>query len=251
MTVTIIRTKSVLPKNWRKTLEPRVRKLSIPELLDAFCAAEQILESRSDVEVQNMAGELVQSIAPMTVVANGPALPVCPRMIYLRYSNSSNSTPPKGLSLLESLAIGTLFALDRACDAMTAAKTKPTWQKACTALASARAFGEWVFMVCMQENGSPYLNKSQNQPEVRAAVKAKIKQAKNLAAKKGWRKKNKPYKQKVFDFYELHKSKFKSTAHAASEVFETQTIGSDEGIAFSTVYNWLRAYVKAKKAEMG
>lgn len=247
MTITIIRTKSLVPKNWRTTLEARVQKLSIPELFDPYWSAEQILESRSDDEVQNMANELVQLIAQMTAVANGPALPICPRMIYLRYSNSLNLTPPKGLSLLESLAIGSLFSLHRACDAMTAAKTKPTWREACTAVASARAFGEWIYMVCMQEGGSPYFNKSQTQQNVRAAVKAKIKQSKAAAAKKGWRKEIKPHKQAVFEYYEQHKAEFKSLADATSKIKDANITEFKD----STVYNWLRAYVKAKKAEMG
>ena len=63
MTVTIIRTKSLLPKNWRKTLAPRVHQLPISELNGAFDAAEKILETHSDAEVQKIADNLWQSIA--------------------------------------------------------------------------------------------------------------------------------------------------------------------------------------------
>lgn len=250
MTITIVSAYWLVPNRWRTTLEARVAKLSIPELDEALSVVKTILEGRSDVEIQSLARGLVQLIAPASaIVPEGVPLVFAfqPRMIYQLYGNNMTSGQPQSLTFLESLAIGTLIALNRACRAMEQVKFTGTSLNVCTEIASARAFGEWIYMVCLQEGGAPYFNKPQTQQDVRAAVKAKVKQSKNLAAKKGWRKKNKPYKQKIFDFYEMNKSKFKSTAHAASEVFATETIDPDDKIEYSTVYKWLLAYVKAKK----
>lgn len=241
MTVTIIHTKSLVPKNWRKTLEARLQKLSIPELFDAFWSAEQILESRSDAEVLNMANELVQSIAPMTVVANGPALPIFPRMIYHRYSDNLNSTPPKGLSLLESLAIGTLFALDRACDAMTAAKTKPTWQEVCTALASTQAFDEWLYFVSRLKSDADALELLFPR-QVRKAVKKKVSAKASGKSKAYWDSKLAPVKKKVIEAYEDGKP-WTNTLEAAVEIAANVVT---EGVQEDKLYKWLLAYVKGK-----
>lgn len=250
MTITMVNSDWLVPNRWRTTLESRVAKISIPELHEAFSVAKTILEGRSDAEIQRLARGLVKLIASVrTMESVGVPLVFTlePRMVYQLYGHGLTSEKSQGLTLVDSMAIGGLIALNRACKMMEQVKVTGTSLDTCTAIASARAFGEWSYMLCIQESGAQYFNKLQPQQDIRAAVKAKVKQSKNLAATKGWRKKNKPYKQKIFDFYEMHKAKFKSTAHAAAEVFATETIDPEDGIEYSTVYKWLLAYVKAKK----
>ena len=59
MTVTFIHTNTLMPKNWRTTLEPRVVKLPIQMLGDAFNAAEAILAARTEAEVEKMASPII------------------------------------------------------------------------------------------------------------------------------------------------------------------------------------------------
>lgn len=250
MTITIVASDWLVPNRWCTTLEPRVSKLSIPELDEALSLVKTILEGRSDGEIQSLARDLVQSIAPISAMEpEGVPLAFAfePRMIYELFSNSITSSQPQTLTFLESLAIGTLIALNRACRAMDQANSVGNSLNACMAISSVRAFGEWIYMVCLQENGSPYFNKSQTQQDIRAAVKAKIKQSKAAAAKKGWRKEIKPHKQAVFEYYEQHKAEFYSLSDATSKIKDANITEFKD----STVYNWLLAYVKAKKAEIG
>ena len=249
MTITIVSSDWLVPNRWSTNLGPRVAKLSIPELDVTYSVAKVILDQRSDAEIQGLARGLVQLIAPESNkgVAGVPlGFAFEPRIVFQLFNDGLTSEQAQGLTLLESMAIGGLIALNRACKLTEQVKPSGNALNACAAIASARACGEWLYMVRMQESGALYTNKLQPEQEVRAAVKAKVKQAKTLAAKKGWRKLNKPYKQKVFDFYDAHKLKFKSVAHATKEVFATETIDSDE-IEHSTVYKWLLAYVKAQK----
>lgn len=249
MTVTIIRTKSVLPKNWRKTMESQVQKLLIPELSDAFDVAEKILKSRSEAEVQNMANDLVQSIAARAAgksSAKGPTVVVDPRTIFLLYFDTPISTHPPAQPISESLAIGTLLALVRTCDAVDVGDGESITIEASTSLGNARAFGEWLYLVSRLNDNADALELLFPR-QVRTAAKVKIKLSKAAAAKKGWRPELKPEKQAVFEYYEKHKAEFKSLADATTKIKNAKITP----YLHSTVYSWLRAYVKAKKAAKG
>jgi hypothetical protein len=246
--MTIVTSDWLVPNNWRSTLEPRLVKLSIPELDEAFAAVKTILKGRSEAEVQSLAADLVQSITPGRAKKT-KGVPLVfelePRMISQLYSNSLTSAHQQAQTLVESLAIGTLISLNRACRAMDQAKNIGLSLNACAAIASARAFCEWIHVVCMQQDGFPFFNKPQTQQDIRAAVKAKIKQSKAAAAKKGWRSELKLEKKAVFDYYEQHKAEFKSLAKAATKIKDANITNYE----YSTVYSWLRANVQAKKAE--
>lgn len=251
MTTAKTKNKLLLPKNWRTTLAPRVSQLPVLGLSAAFEVAEGILKDRSNVDVQNMADSLLQSIAAGLCKVSGESnsattsTAIDPRDIYCLYA-SSFSAPPRSASIIESLAIGTLSALDRACDAMDVAKSKASWHEATRALAAACAFGEWIYMMSMQVSGAPVLGMPYPKQEVRALVKAKIKKSKSAAAKKGARKSQKPNKELVFAYYEQHKSEFKSLAHAAEKASGAKLYPESK---YSTIYTWLRLYVKKMKAQ--
>ena len=115
-----------LPKDWRTDLPKRVGKLPFTGLSGAVGSASAILEGRSDAEVQQFTNGLLQLIAeypPTTVTLEGvPYVPdVDPHLIYILHANANLGTGTLAHhlagGLAEHLAIATLLAVARACDA--------------------------------------------------------------------------------------------------------------------------------------
>ncbi|MDA8093091.1 MAG: hypothetical protein M0T84_04135 [Betaproteobacteria bacterium] len=232
--------------DWREILALRVQKLSISELVDAFSAAEVVLGGKTDASIQNTAESLVQLVAQAggpkggNGAANSPALD--PRAIYCLYSNSfSSSAVPGSFSLVESLAVGTLVALGRACDVIDSLKSQPKWVEIGKVLALASSFGEWMYIASnLPHNGKAFELLFPGQ--VRAVAKKKASAKASKKAKKGWADKLDPEKQKVFETYEAGKP-WPSTKAAAEKIWGdavTTAVGYDK------LYKWLLAYVKGK-----
>jgi len=249
MVLTIVYKKSPLPEGWRTTFAEIVSQLPVPELGDAFSKAKEILAVHSEAAVDAMADTLLQSIAvaqgakPHGVGADASEVAVDPRTVFNLLSSSGTATPPTIVSIKESLAVGLLVALRRACEVLEAANDKASWLEAIKAVSTARGFAEWIYIVCMKNGGLPKFATPPSTHEIRAAVKEKIKNAKSNAAKKGARKATKPDKQLIFEYYEQHKSEFKTIAQAATAIDKLKLTL----LTHSTIYRWLLAFVKAAK----
>lgn len=243
MTVTFLRTKSLLPKSWRKTLGPRVQKLSIPDLEDALGAAEQILESRLGDEVQNMANDLVKLIAAKSgkSSAETPTVVVDPRTIYRLYTNTQVLIPLPTPTISESLAIGTLLALFRTCYAVEVAKGKAMTMEASTALANVRAFGEWMYFVSRIKSNAEALELLFPR-QVRKAAKKKVSAKATGKSKTYWDTKLGPEKQKVIAAYEAGKP-WTNVKEAAEKIHANQITTA---IMYDRLYKWLLAYKNGK-----
>lgn len=244
MTITMVSPDWLVPNRWRTTLAARVAKLSIPELDQALSVVKTILEGRADAEIQSLARGLVQLIAPVsTTELEGVPLVFAfePRMIYQLYSNGLISDQPKALTLLESLAVGTLIALNRACKAMDQAQNIGTSLNACAAIASARAFSEWLYMVSSLKNDAGALEHLFPR-QVRNAAKKKISAKASSKSKAYWDGKLAPAKQKMVEAYEAGKP-WESTLKAAEEI--SNNIVTDT-VKFDKLYKWLLAYVNSK-----
>lgn len=245
MTTAKTKTKLQLPKKWRETLALRVDQLQVPELNDAFNVAEAILQGRSESEVQKMVEVLWQSIAPATEAKSAGGVPdlttiaLDPRLIYCLYANGSISTPPRSVSIMESLAVGTVAALGRACDAMDVAKTKVSWQEAARVLAAACAFGEWMYMASSFPD-NPGALELFFPGQVRSAAKKKVSSKASSKSKQGWDKKLAPEKQKVYAAYEAGKP-WPNVKAATDKIHGDQVTTA---VMYEKLYKWLLKYEK-------
>lgn len=242
MTVTsILKSELSLPNNWHNTLAARVEKLPVPELSNAFSDAEAILDGRTETEVQKMAESLWQSIAN-TQGEKQAEIVLDPRTIYGLYSNSLVSKPPRSVSVVDSLAIGTLVALDRACNSMDAIKNKASWLRFAREISAARVFGEWIYMLSSfsnQEHALELLFPGQ----VRTAAKKKISKKASRKSKKKWAEKLEPEKQKVINAYEAGKP-WKNVKAAAAKIHDDAVTNA---VMYDKLYKWLLAYEKQNK----
>ena len=244
MTVTIIRTKSLVPKNWRQALEPRVQKLSIPDLDEAFGVVESILEGRSDAEVESMTNQLVQSIAANAAGksrAKTPTVVVDPRTIYRLYTDTKVLIPLPTPTISESLAIGTLLALVRTCDAVDVANGNAMTMEASTALANVRAFGEWMYFVSRIKSNAEELELLFPR-QVRKAAKKNVSAKATGKSKAYWDTKLGPEKQKVIAAYEAGKP-WTNVKEAAEKIHANQITTA---IMYDKLYKWLLAYKNGK-----
>jgi hypothetical protein len=245
MTVTVASSNWLVPNNWRTTLEPRVANFSTPELDEALCVIKTVLEGRSDAEIQSLALSLVHLVAPdSTIELKGVPLGFVfePRIVFQLYGKGLNSEQTQGLTLLESIALGGLIALNRACRVMEQVKSSGNAPNACTAIASASACGEWLYMVSSLKSNANALEHLFPR-QVRIAAKKKVSAKASSKSTAYWEGKLAPAKQKMVEAYEAGKP-WASTKEAAEEISNnivTDTVKHDK------LYKWLLAYVNGKQ----
>jgi len=242
---------TVLPKKWRSELPKRLEQLAFPaELHDAFHSAIAVLAKRGDDEINQLAQNLsqsgVNSFSTFSVQGISSAEDVVPdpRTIYVTHTNATIQGVIEPQKLGEEIAVGTLIALSRTCDAVSKANDPASWRSAAQATANARAFAEWTFLLHTLLSDSAQLTKFLPAKFIRAAAKEKIKKDKSIAGKKAPRKELKPHKELVFAHYEQHKSEYKgSVAKAAAAISNAKLVP----FVYSTIYTWLGKYVKKAK----
>ena len=244
MTVTVATSDWLVPNKWRTTLQPRVAKLSIPELEEALSVVKTVLEGRSDAEIQSLACVLVQSVAP-TSGTEPKGVPLVfvfePRMIYQLYSSGMTRCTQQALPLIENLAIGTLIAVNRACMAMDQANSIGASPNVYTAVSSARAFGEWLYFLSSLKSNADALEHLFPR-QVRTAAKKKISKKASDKSKAYWDKKLAPEKQKVIDAYEAGKP-WDNVKKAAIKIWGDAIT---KAVDFDKLYKWLLAHAKGK-----
>ena len=244
MTVTVVSANWLVPNNWKTTLEPRVAKLSIPELDETLSVAKTILDHRSDAEIQSLSHGLVQLIASESAVElEGVPLGFSfePRIVYQLFIDGMTSEESQGLKLLESMAIGALIALNRACRVVEQAGSSANSLSACTAIASARVCGEWLYMVSsLKSNADALENLFPRQ--VRTAAKKKISAKASSKSKAYWSGELGPEKKKVIEAFEAGKP-WKDTKAAATKIHGDQVTTA---VMYDKLYKWLLAYVNGK-----
>jgi len=244
MTVSFVSANWLVPNDWQTALAPRVTKLSIPELNEALGVAKTILEGRSDTEIQSLARGLVQLVAPdATLTDKGVPLVFVlePRDIYEIYRNDLMPPQYEALSLLGSLAVGTLIALNRACKAADQSMSNGTSSNVCAGIASARAFSEWLYLVSSLKSNADVLENLFPR-QVRTAVKKKISAKASSKSKAYWSGELGPEKKKVIEAYEAGKP-WKDTKAAATKIHGDEVTTA---VMYDKLYKWLLAYANGK-----
>jgi hypothetical protein len=242
MAITFVQKHWAPPVNWRETLGPRVMTLDVPELDAAFNMAAVILKNRTDAEIQEIVDLLVQSIAVAkgTSKSNTPAPD--PRAIYEIYC-TEGQTPPE-VSIMDMLAVGTLLALARAHRTLNEVKITHQEEGVGKALATARAFSEWLYIVHLLNSNVAALELL-SPLQIRAAAKKKITQLKVKAGKKGARTKYKADKTLIEKYYQDNNLDSMSVNDAALKI-ETAKLTLSK---YSTIKTYIYAYKKNKNTQ--
>jgi hypothetical protein len=242
MAITVVSNFWALPPNWRETMWPQVQQLGVPELDAAFTKAAAILTNRTEVEVQDIADHLVQSIA-LTGGSSDPKYAVPdPRSIFAIYCCDGNGSAPPQWHFMEALAVGTVLALAGAWRTSDQAKITKQSSHSGKVLASARAFSEWLYLVHSLATSTETVDLLLPNL-VRTAAKKKVTKNASKKSKGVWDAKLEPERQKVYAAYESGKP-WGSTLDAATKIYfadVTKAVGSDQ------LYKWLLKYVKEKK----
>lgn len=182
-------TKPALPNNWRKTLAKRVKNHPIPELTFAFDEADAILAGRSEVEVQKLAQEIMQSIAltgDHGAVAELYVIALNPREIFIKHFNGDGSMPGR-IKLIDHLAVASLVTIARACDVLDNVKAKTPPIEVANVISNARALHEWIYVISvLSENEDAFETMFPRQ--LRKVVKKKKSAKASKKAKDAWDK---------------------------------------------------------------
>jgi hypothetical protein len=217
-----------------------VLALGVPELDSAFTAATLTLGSLSEVEVQKIATQLVQSIATAEGISNPQSIIPDPRTIFQLYC-SMDLTPPDQIPINQGLAVGAVLALLRACRTSDEVVVTKLWTEAGMALSIARAFSEWFFIVNSLKINASGLNLLFPR-QIRAAAKKKITKQASKSAKAAWDAKLAPEKLRVIQAFESGKP-WASIKAAADKIHDDAVTTM---VLYDKLYKWLLAYSKGK-----
>jgi hypothetical protein len=238
----------LLPAKWRTKLREQVDKTAFPELEEAFDAAALILAERTDDEVEQLAQYQLQLIAkasPVQGTQNDQSGPNDPRLVYCAHASAGAALnevlDPQVFR--ESLAVGTLLALALASDVFANANCPKSWRAATQAIANARAFGEWIYILDTVLSDENQIVKFLPRGFIRAAAKRKVSKKASKKTKSYWDAKLAPEKQKVFKAYDDGGPW--TNVKAAAEKIHGDMVTT--AIQFDKLYKWLLGYQKSKK----